>query len=275
LPALAELHCHSTCSDGTLTPGKLVARAKKAGLRALVLTDHDTVSGIGEAIEAGRDCGVRVACGIEINTAEGGNTHVLGYGIDPESKELNDKLSEFRERRRARIRRMVEKLNALGVAVDFAEIAGHAGSEDSIGRPHIADALRRLKIVKNRSEAFERFLAPGKPAFVESMGPSVIEAIEAIRRAGGWSSLAHPGTLEPGADLGGWVDAGLGGIEAYYGSHTGPQVEKWLAVAERYGLAATGGSDYHGPGTGREDLGKSRLPEAVFESLVPRLNFES
>jgi len=275
LSARVELHCHSTCSDGTLSPAALIVRAKKEGLRALVLTDHDTVSGFEEAREAGLARGLRVACGIEINTAEGGNTHVLGYGIDPASTVLAGKLVEFRKRRRIRIRRIIEKLNERGIVLTYEEVVGDSVDEDSIGRPHIADALRHRKVVKSRSEAFERFLAPGGEAFVESMGPSVAEAVEAIREAGGWSSLAHPGTVEPNADFEGWVEAGLGGIEAYYGSHTGPQVEKFLAIAKRYGLAATGGSDFHGPGTGREDLGKSRLTEAAFAQLESRFNFLS
>ncbi len=274
MSAAAELHCHSTCSDGTLTPAQLIARAKKVGLKALVLTDHDTVSGMEEARAAGREHGVRVACGIEINTAEGSNVHVLGYGIDASSNSLSVCLKKFRERRRARAKLIVERLNAQGVELTYEEVVGEAKNLDSIGRPHIADALRRRKVVKSRSEAFERFLAPGKAAFVDSMGPSVVDAIEAIRDAGGWSSLAHPGTVDPAVDIGPWVEAGLGGLEAYYGSHTGPQIERHLATAKRYGITATGGSDFHGPGTGRNDLGKHKLPEDVFESLESRLLFD-
>lgn len=274
MPARAELHCHTTCSDGTLSPAKLIARAKKAGIRALVLTDHDTVSGIEEARAAGREHGVRIACGIEINTAEGGNIHVLGYGIDSESESLALRLNEFRLTRRQRAEKIVDRLKDHGVDLSYDEVVGEAKDIDSIGRPHIADALKRKGIVRSRSEAFERFLAPGKAAFVDSMGPSVAEAIETIRDAGGWSSLAHPGTVDPAIDWRPWVDAGLSAIEAYYGSHTGPQVEKYLAAAKRYGLLATGGSDYHGPGTGRGDLGKHRLPEDVFAALELRLKFD-
>ena len=275
MSAPVELHCHSTCSDGTLTPAKLIARAKKNGLTAVVLTDHDTVSGLDEARTAGREHGVRVACGIEINTAEGSNVHVLGYGIDSSSKFLADRLTQFRIRRRDRAKKIVERLNAEGIELTYEEVVGEAKDIDSIGRPHIADALRRRKVVRTRSEAFDKFLAPGKAAFVDSMGPTVAEAVEAIHEAGGWSSLAHPGTVDPAVDIGPWVDAGLGALEAYYGSHTGPQVEKFLEKAKRYGLAATGGSDFHGPGTGRENLGKHRLPSEVFASLEPRLKFDS
>jgi predicted metal-dependent phosphoesterase TrpH len=266
---LADLHTHSTYSDGTTVPREVVRRAKGRGVEVLVLSDHDSVSGVAEAAEAAKELGMRFGAGIEINTCEDDMVHILGYGIDIGSPRFKDRLEEFRSRRVSRIGLIVERLQALGVDLTLEEVQG--GSLESLGRPHVADALRRKKIVKNRGEAFQRYLKKGAEAYVAPMGPTALEAIETIESAGGFASLAHPLTVAKDAPMGDWVDAGLKALEVHYVSHTGPQREKLAELAQRYSLEMTGGSDYHGPGTGREDIGGVAFPDEVFARFEGRL----
>lgn len=248
-----ELHCHSIYSDGTLTPADLVARAVKSSVSLLVLTDHDSVSGGSDLFAAAAAAGLDALLGIEINCAGEGaaeRVHVLGYGVDPAAPGFAARLAEFRERRTVRARRMVDKLRALGCALEYDSVV--AGAHETVGRPHVADALRRLGIVKSRKEAFDRFLAKDKPGFVESMGPSPAEAIALIRDAGGFACLAHPATAGKEAELEELRALGLQGVEVHYGAHTPSQVRAYGDWAAAKGLAAVGGSDYHGPGTGRD-----------------------
>ncbi len=247
----------------------MVARAKAASVEVLFLTDHDSVSGFPEALEAGRAAGLDVRCGIEINTAYKDSVHILGYGLDWTSPAFLARLAEFRERRTTRIRRIVENLRALGFPIDFADV--QAASHETLGRPHVADALRRKGIVKNRQEAFNRFLIKGKPGYVDSMGPSVEEAIALIREAGGFCSIAHPDTVGDADEIAGWVERGLEGLEVYYGAHTPSDIVRYQALAEKHGLLATGGSDYHGPGTGRDKALGVDVPDEVYGRFMERL----
>lgn len=267
-----ELHCHSIYSDGTLTPAELVARAKKNGVELLTLTDHDSISGGPDLFAAAKAEGLDVRLGIEINCAGEGaadRVHILGYGIDPLSPGFAERLIEFRERRTVRSKLIVEKLRALGIAIEFADV--RAGAFETLGRPHVADALRRIGAVKSRKEAFDRFLIKGKPGYVESMGPSPREAIALIRDAGGTACLAHPQTAGKENELDELHRLGLQGIEVNYAGHTPSQVRNYGGWAEAKGLLAVGGSDFHGPGTGRvEELGIDYSDEAagpVLETL--------
>lgn len=267
-----DLHTHSWCSDGTCSPAELVRRAREKGVEALALTDHDTVSGWTEARREARRLGVRLACGIELNTREGDQVHVLGYGIDPRSAPLTRSLALFRRRRRERLARIIGRLRALDVEIEVDDFP--AETRCSIGRPHVADALCRKGIVRDRKEAFRRFLRKGGPAYVPSMGPAMDEAIEAVRAAGGWACLAHPGMIARSFDVGPWVDIGLEGLEVYYPGHSRAQTSRLLETAERYGLAVTGGSDYHGPESGHEEIGETELPEDAFRRIEDRLGFD-
>jgi len=273
VPRRVELHCHSVYSDGTLAPADLVARAVKAGVSLLVLTDHDSVSGGPELFAAGAAAGLPVRLGIEINCAGGGaadRVHVLGYGFDPVSQGFAARLAEFRERRTLRARRMVEKLRALGVMVEYDDV--RAAAQETLGRPHVADALRRIGAVKSRKEAFDRWLAKDKPGYVESMGPSPAEAIALIRDAGGVACLAHPQTAGQQAELDELWRAGLQGVEVRYSGHTPSQVRAYGDWAESKGLLVCGGSDYHGPGTGREARLGVDYDEKEFAALQVKID---
>lgn len=268
-----ELHCHSIYSDGTLTPADLVSRAVKNGVDMLVLTDHDSVSGAADLFAAGAAASLQVRLGIEINCAGEGaadRVHVLGYGFRPDSPGFAERLSEFRERRTIRAKRIVENLRTLGISVDFDSV--RAGAHETIGRPHVADALRRLGVVKSRKEAFERFLIKGKPGYVDSMGPSPAEAIALIRDAGGTACLAHPQTAGKENDLEELVRSGLQGVEVLYAGHTPTQVRNYGDWALSRGLLACGGSDFHGPGTGREERLGIEYDDAGYAAVMQKVD---
>lgn len=233
------------------------------------MTDHDSVSGYPEAESAAREAGLDLRCGIEINTIYRDNVHVLGYGFRWNDAAFRGRLEEFRRRRRQRVERIVENLRKLGLEISFEDVA--AAAHEAIGRPHVADALRRKGIVGSRQEAFNRFLAKGKPGYVDSMGPTPEEAITMIRDAGGFSSLAHPETMSDESPIRGWMALGLEGVEAYYSTHTPSQVAYYLRLAETHGMLVTGGTDFHGPGSGRDKPLGVEVPDAVFGRFTERL----
>lgn len=272
MPTRVELHCHSIYSDGTLAPAELVARAAKSGTALLVLTDHDSVSGAADLAAAGAAAGLATRLGIELNCAGEGNAdrvHILGYGFDPESPGFRERLGEFRERRAERARRIVEKLQGLGLPIEFEEV--RANAHETLGRPHAADALRRKGVVKSRKEAFDRFLAKGKPGYVESMGPTPAEAIRLIKDAGGVACLAHPQTAGGDAELEDLRALGLDAVEVLYGAHTPSQVRAYGAWAREKGLLALGGTDFHGPGTGRDDRLGVEYDDAEWDLIARRI----
>ncbi len=265
-----DLHTHSHYSDGTLSPGELVRRAHEKGVEWMVLTDHDSVSGYLEARKAAEGLELKVYCGVEINTRQDG-VHILGYGIDWRSTEFQSRLEDFRGRRRKRVHAMIERLREANVDLQWSDVEAVSSHGDALGRPHIADALRRKGVVRTRQEAFSKYLTRGKPGFVEAMGPSVEEAIAAIRDAGGMAATAHPGTMFTLEDFKRWRDAGLEGVEAYYPTHSSPTVVGLLEIAKALGLLATGGSDFHGPGTGRNKIGGFDASAEALRCLEPRV----
>lgn len=264
-----ELHVHSSYSDGTLAPAEVVSRALASGVELLFLTDHDTVSGYPEAEAAGRAKGLEVFCGIEINTAERDQVHILGYGFNWKDEAFGLRLAEFRARRQLRIGRIIENLQRHGIDIRFEDLS--SVSRESLGRPHVADVLKRKGVVSSRAEAFERFLTRGRPGYVEPMGPTPLEAIAAIRSAGGFASLAHPETVSAlERDLPIWKDHGLEALEVYYGQHSTSAVSRYSELARREGLTATGGSDFHGPGTGRDRPIGVPVSEEVFDGFMEK-----
>ncbi len=263
-----DFHSHSRFSDGILSPAELAAKAEAVGIEDYFLTDHDTVSGIPEALEAGEGRTVSVHGGIEINTNRTDQLHILGYGFDWRSPDFLSSLEEFRRRRVLRVEKIVARLRGQGLDISVDEI--QALSYETLGRPHVADALRRKGIVRSRKAAFERYLTPGKPGYEAPMGPSPLEAIRLIRDAGGFASLAHPNTLCDWSEFEVWVKEGLEGIEAYYYSHSIGLINRFVETARSHGLLTTGGSDYHGP-PGRETRLGVEVPDEVHGRFMERL----
>ncbi len=263
----ADLHTHTNASDGTLSPRELVREAGRVGLRVLAVTDHDSVDGIAEAAEEAGRVGIHLVPGVELSTdVPGTEVHILGYFVDWQDEEFGAVLRRLRQGRWARAQEMVRRLNQLGVPLTFEEVARQA--DGAVGRPHVARALVAGGYVASFQEAFERYLGKGRPAYVERERFTPEEAVQVVLRAGGVPVFAHPlwgGERERVAQL---VRCGLRGIEAYYPDHSPQDVRRFLDWAQEFGLVATGGSDYHGPGpASKAPLGGTYVPPEAVEAL--------
>ncbi len=270
-----DLHTHSLRSDGALSPADLVRRAAERGVRVQALADHDTLAGVAEAQAEGERLGVRVIPATELNTeSEWGDVHVLAYFVDPADAALEERLRWLRENRGRRIELMVEKLNAQGHAVSIDRVREIAQG-GSLGRPHLAQALFEAGHVPSYDAAFDTLISKESPAYVARVGLTPLEAVRLARAHGGAPSLAHPGTvLRLEELLPQLVDAGLAGIECYYGSHTPEWTAHCLRLAARYKLVATGGSDFHGRGEHGADLGGVFVPPESVQALYHTLAVE-
>jgi predicted metal-dependent phosphoesterase TrpH len=266
-----DLHTHTTASDGRCTPADLVARAAAAGVTVLGVTDHDTVAGCGAAAAACTAAAIEFVPGIEITAVrDQADVHVLGYFIDVESTALLAFLLEQRQQRIDRIRRMIGRLADLGLRLDMDAILEPALADPgkAVGRPWIARALVAAGYVKSGDEAFSSWLARGRPAFVPRQGAGPDNVIARIHEAGGVASLAHPGLLERDEWIPALASAGLDAIEAYHSNHDAAATARYSALAERLGLAVSGGSDYHADEShGAPHPGSVSLPRARFDQL--------
>lgn len=263
--ALINLHNHSTYSDGTLAPGALAREASRAGIKYFSLTDHDMTGGWAEMAPALKAAGISYCTGVEISTCLHESLHILGYGIDPADPVLASRLAEFRGRRIVRIKKVLELLKGLGIEIASEELPVPEGR--TVGRPHVADVMRGRKLVPSRSQAFKRYLAPGAPAYVAPNGPTVEEAIRAVKDAGGKAVLAHPGVVAKIMDLAAWKAAGLDGIEAFYPAHTGVATRDFVSLAARHGLFVTAGVDFHGPGSERDKMTGFEYSDEYFSEI--------
>jgi predicted metal-dependent phosphoesterase TrpH len=268
---LIDLHLHTTASDGSLSPAQLVARARAAGLTTMSVTDHDTVAAIAEVTGLAAAAGMRVIPGIEITAVDDGrDVHMLGYFFDPANANLLALLERQRAVRIARVREIVERLAALDIPIDIEPVlvAAAAKPGSSVGRPQVARELLRTGYVTSVQQAFDRWLATGRPAFVTRTGPSPAAVVDAIHDAGGLASMAHPGVTQRDELIGPLVAAGMDAIEVYHTDHSLETAESYQAMARRHGVLATGGSDFHGDGTRRNALGTVSLPAEAFEALI-------
>jgi predicted metal-dependent phosphoesterase TrpH len=267
---LIDLHTHTTASDGGLSPSDLVARASAAGLTVLSVTDHDTLAGCGPAASACAAVGIEFVTGIEITAIrDDRDVHTLGYFVDAASPGLARFLAAQRQLRIDRIREMIARLARFGIELDADRILQPARDDESksAGRPWIARALVAGGYVKNSDEAFARWLSRDGAAFVTRPGASPEEVIGRIHDAGGITSIAHPGQLRRDEWLPGLAGAGLDAIEAYHPDHNPAATAKYLSLADRLGIAVTGGSDYHADPVHGAALGGVTLPRDRYERL--------
>jgi predicted metal-dependent phosphoesterase TrpH len=254
-----DLHAHSTASDGSKPPRAVVAAARAVGLSAMALTDHDTMAGVNEAMEAGRTLGVRVVPGVELSAMEGDReVHVLGLHIEHVNA-LEDTLTTLRDRRFIRAQLMVEKLNALGVPITFDAVLRQAGG-GAIGRPHIARVLISEGWARDSRDAFDRYLGANKPAFVPKHRLTVAEAIDLIHAGGGLAVLAHPGSEGRRDAVERYAAMGLDGLEVKHPGHSSEDTSRLGALADYFGLVWSGGSDWHGASEGQRTLGVMQVP---------------
>jgi len=266
-----DLHVHSNASDGRLSPAEIVSRSVARGLAVIALTDHDTVDGIGPALEAARAfASLKVIPGVEISTdIPAGEAHVLGYFIDYNDPDLLADLERMRDSRRVRARKMVARLADLGLTMQWERVLEIAGGA-TVGRPHVAQALMEKGHIKSFPEAFTRYIGRDGPAYVERDKMTPAQAVALILRANGLPVLAHPFTVpDPEAMVAELQTAGLIGIEVYYKDFSDDDISRLLSLSERYGLIPTGGTDYHGLDPSTEtDIGGVEVPAECVDRLL-------
>lgn len=243
-----DLHTHSTASDGMNTPSENVRNAKKIGLVALGITDHDTVNGIDEALQTAKEIGFEIVPGIEISTSHNGqDIHVLGYYINYQDKNFLDSLEELANVREKRNNEIIRKLNELGIDITMEEVYSkvrRTGAKP--GRPHIGELLLEKKVCRTMKEVFDRYLGNKGRAYVNVDRINPEQAIDMIKKAGGAPVLAHPGIYGDDELIISLIKYGLAGIEVYHPDHNLAEEKKYKLIAREYGIIATGGSDYHG-----------------------------
>jgi predicted metal-dependent phosphoesterase TrpH len=265
-----DLHLHTQFSDGTYTPEELAAQAKRHRLRAVALTDHDTVDGCARMSVACAEAGIEFIPATEL-TAELDDIelHLLGYYLDTGNRRLIRELSRFQAVRQDRIREMAARLNELGIPLEAATVFNLANCK-SPGRPHVARALVLEQHCRSLNEAFERFLRKGKPAWVPKFKISATDAIELLHQSGALAVMAHPGLNRSDDMIPALVEAGLDGLECFHSKHSTPVTEHYMQLADRYNLLVTGGSDCHGKSKGKPLIGTIKVPYAHVEGLKAR-----
>lgn len=275
-----DFHTHSTCSDGTLTPTELVEHAKKSGLSAFALTDHDSVDGIKEAQKRAEEIGMEFIPGIEFSAAENTETHIIGLFIDPENETLLKTIEKLKGSRKRRMEEICCKLRGLGFDITHDEALNLAGG-NFVGRAHIAKLMMEKGYCKTVKECFDKYIGLGKPAYAEKNELSAVEAVKAIRAAGGLAYLAH--LNQTGYDIEQLEKlliqlkgARLNGIEGYYPEYTPEQIAEYRALAERLSLSLSGGSDFHGTMKPHISIGEGKgdsvIPYYILENMKGIIN---
>ncbi len=278
-----DLHIHTTASDGTYTPEQVISHAHRLNLKAIAITDHDTVAGSKEALHSGIPPSLGFLTGVEISSTPppffpgSGSFHLLGYSIRLDDPKLNRTLEKLQQARKNRNPAIIKRLNELGISIALDEVLKEVG-QGQLGRPHIAQLMVKKKVVASIDEAFDQLLGTGKPAYVDKKRVECFKAIEIIRDAGGVPVLAHPGLLDFKNEnqidelIGNLKKAGIQGVEVYYSEHTPDQTRLYAELAKRHNLLMTGGSDFHGAiqpeiemGSGHGDL---IVPFELFEKLI-------
>lgn len=265
----ADLHIHSTFSDGTLSPEEIIAVAKETGVKCIAITDHDCLES--QYIINKSDDDLKIVSGIEISSEiDGLEIHILGYFIDHKNKELVEVVNKLAKERECRIYKIIEKLKDNDILIDINDL--DIEFSKSISRSHVANAMVKKGYFDSYKAAFISYLVKGKPAYVKGYKIHYKEAIKAINDAGGMAILAHPGQIHKGLAVEAFIKelkyCGLRGIEVYHPSHSRDEINKFYNLAKKYKLLISGGSDYHGKGCYNENyIGSYGLKEDVFNKL--------
>ncbi len=266
---VVDLHTHSTFSDGTTSPEEVVHAALKRHAQILALTDHDTMDGTARAHALAQERGLRFVYGVEISTCEHDHLHFTGYHIDVTDQSFQQFLADNRAARERRIRQIIKQLQEAGVGITEEDVFSRASN--TVSRAHVADALHVKGFAHSRQAAFRQYLLEGQPGYVPAIGVTAVEAIRRIKQAGGLAVIAHPGMVTEHWDFPAWTEAGLDGIEVFYPAHSFAMRQELMYLADRYGLFASAGSDYHGPMSGRTTVPGINLPQSNYDKLLSKL----
>ena len=267
MPVKIDLHTHTKFSDGYFTPQELLEKVSETNISVLAITDHDTIDAIPSAVTLGEKLGITVVPGIELSAQDGErDLHILGYFMDIENETFKEYLTLFKSERIKRAERIIAKLKNLGYSITIEDVLTLSGTS-VVGRPHIADALVKLGIVKSFYEAFQKLLGNTSPAYEKKYYVSPANAIKIIQDAGGIAVIAHPGAL-PEETIRELIKANIDGFEIYHPSHSAQQMKYYEGITTNYFLYGTGGSDFHG-GTRSDvnNIGKYYTPLGTFESM--------
>lgn len=263
----ADLHVHTNLSDGTMSPEEVVDEAIRLGVTTISITDHDTVDGVIAAARYGQNKNIHVIAGIELSAyLAPSEIHILGYFIDVNNVSLQRILKQANEDRRKRVYAIVDKLHGLNVNIDPEEIFTLAGKA-SPGRMHVAETIWKHGYCRTMAEVFSRYIGDNGPAYVPKKTLTPQQAIELIKDAGGAAALAHPGLTQRDQVIEDLVKFGLKGIEVYYPSHTPQDVKKYLTIAKKHNLIATGGSDFHGDRKAETPIALVTIPGSLVSEL--------
>lgn len=275
----ADLHCHTTCSDGTLSPTELVHLAKQIGLNALSITDHDTVEAYSSVVQLCRELNIELLSGTEFSAVQDeASVHILGYGFNPDNEGIRALCRKHAERRYNRNLAILNLLSKHGMPVSEEELAAISpyATEDifhhSVGRPHIAQAMVKKGYVETVQEAFKKYLIEGKPCYAQGNAFSIEETISVIHNAKGLAIIAHPHLLRNNKILRRLLEMDFDGIECYYGNFPPKDHKRWLKIAEKKGWLITGGSDFHGTIKPHNPLGCSWIDENLFQAIKDRVS---
>lgn len=267
-----DLHIHSYFSDGTFSPSKIVDEAKRVNLSAISITDHDEIAAVVPAISYGKERGIRVISGVELSAIyRDTEIHILGFLFDENERKLNKMLSEMREYREERAKKILRKLENFGIKINFHTLKSIAG-EGAIGRPHIAQAMLDTNNINGYKEAFKKYIGNGKPCNVPKFKLDPIEAINLIRCAGGIPVLSHPGNIADDEIFLELINLPFAGLEVWHPDHSSRQISWYLQVAHERNFLTTGGSDNHGDRTTKVPIGGIAVDASIVDSLIDYKN---
>jgi predicted metal-dependent phosphoesterase TrpH len=273
LEGRADLHTHTIHSDGALSPVELVAKAKRVGLSAISITDHDTVNALDDVASFSDDRSIEIIPGVELSTNyNDSEIHILGYFVNVRNRHLLESLTVFREERLKRVERIVDKLNRMNIPLTVESVLANAGS-GAVGRPHVANALVNGGHASSYQQAFNKYIGEGRPAYEKKSVVSPEETIRLIADAGGLSFLAHPGRSIDESTLTHLIKSGLDGIEVVHPSHTPELAKYYRGIVSQYYLLESGGSDFHG-GLKNDDqqFGQVNIPLSTVDAMRHRLS---
>ncbi len=269
-----DLHIHTTFSDGTLSPTQSLLRAKEHGIVVAAIADHDSIDGIDEALKAGKNLGIKVIPAVEVSASINRQSiHILGYNINYHDSAINDLLCEIRKSRIERAKKIIEKLNEHGVKIKFEDVLKYA-KPHVLGRPHIAETLVELGVVKERLEAFKLYLGEDRPCFVPKIVPEPKDIVRAIKDAGGIPVLAHPCKLDNKNLIYEVINAKVQGLEVWHPFHDDKDVEFLKGLCKKYNLLMTGGSDSHGDVPKYPQIGKFKVRYEDVEEFLKFAGYE-